>query len=185
MARVPYLTEADLAPQNRALLARNLNLYRALAHNPDTARSFGGLGLHIRFHSKLDPRLREMAILQVGYLSRAPYEFAHHIELGHQFGVTDDDIRAIIAETNGQTTDLPALDRAVLRAARELVAKPQLSDDTFAALRAGFDNERVVDLIVAISFYCGVVRVLGALQIDVEPEYQHYLIQFPLPNAAP
>lgn len=179
MARVPYLTDADVAPQNRDLLARNLNLYRALVHSPDTARSFAALGLHIRFHNKLDPRLREMAILQVGYQTRAPYEFAHHIELGRTFGVVDDDIRAIVAESNGQTSNLPPLDRAVLQAARELVAQPQLSDETFAVLRAGLDHERIVDLIVTISFYCGVVRVLGALEIDVEPEYQHYLSEFP------
>ncbi len=181
MARVPYLNEADVAPQNRDLLARNLNLYRALIHSPDTARAFGALGKHIRYHNRLDPRLRELAILQVGYATRAPYEFAHHIELGHTFGVSDDDIRAMIAETHGETSSLPALDRAVLRAARELAVEPKLSDETFAALSAGLDHERIVDLIVAISFYCGVVRVLGALQMDVEPEYQHYLAEFPLP----
>lgn len=182
MARVPYLTEAEVSPQNRDLLARKLNLYRALIHSPDTARSFAGLGLHIRYHNKLDARLREMAILQVGYAARAPYEFAHHLELGRQFGVSEVDIRAIAAETKGEASALPPLDRAVLRAARELVAQPRLNDETFAALQKGLDNERIVDLIVTIGFYCGVVRVLGALEIDVEPEYQHYLAEFPLPT---
>ncbi|MBI2802984.1 MAG: carboxymuconolactone decarboxylase family protein [Gammaproteobacteria bacterium] len=182
MARVPYLTEADVAPQNRDLLARKLNLYRALIHSPDTARSFAALGMHIRFHNKLDARLREMAILQVGYATHAPYEFTHHLELGHQFGVRDEDVRAIIAETKGETSALPPLDRAVLRAARELVAQPRLNDETFAELHKSLDDERIVDLIVTIGFYCGVVRVLGALQIDVEPEYQHFLTEFPLPT---
>jgi alkylhydroperoxidase family enzyme len=182
MARVPYLTEADLSPQHRDLLARNLNLYRALAHSPDTARHFSALGLHIRYQLKLDPRLREMAILQVGYLARAPYEFSHHIEIGHTFGVSDDDIHALVAESNGETTALSPLDRAVLRAARELVAQPMLSDETYAALRKDLEQEQIVELIMTISFYCCVVRVLGALQIDVEPEYRHYLEKFPLPS---
>ena len=137
MARVPYLTEKELAAQNRDLLTRNLNLYRALVNSPDTARSFMALGMHIRFHMKLDPRLRELAILQVGYRTRAPYEYAHHIELGRQFGVSDDDLAAIAQETRGETSALPALDRAVLGAARELTDGTQLSDETFAALRAG------------------------------------------------
>ena len=183
MARVPYLEEQDLAPENRDLLTRKLNLYRALANSPDTARSFMALGMHIRFHNQLDPRLREMAILQVGYLSRAPYEYAHHIELGRQFGVTDQDLAAIAAETRGERSGLPALDRAVLSAARELVVGTAVSDVTFAALRTGLDHERVVDLIVTIGVYCGVVRVLGALQIDVEPQYQHYLNDYPLPTS--
>src|SRR4249919_3735658 len=62
MARVPYLNPSDLAPENRDLLTRNINLYRALTHSPDATRSFLGLAQYIRYHSKLDPRLREMAI---------------------------------------------------------------------------------------------------------------------------
>ena len=182
MARVPYLNKADLAPENRDLLTRNINLYRALVHSPDGMRSFVGLGQYIRFHSRLDPRLREMAILQVGYSAGSPYEFSHHIKIGRDFGVTDDDIRAIEAETKGQPTNLAPLDRAVLRAARELTAQPNLSDATFAKLRSALDDERIVDLVLTISFYCGVVRLLAALQIEVEDDYLHYLQEFPLPG---
>jgi alkylhydroperoxidase family enzyme len=140
------------------------------------------LARYIRFHSKLDPRLREMAILQVGYSSGSPYEYSHHIKIGREFGVTDADIRAIAAETNGEVTSLAPLDRAVLRAARELTAQPALSDETFAELSKGLDRERLVDLLLTISFYTGVVRLLAALQIDVEADYQHYLEEFPLPS---
>jgi alkylhydroperoxidase family enzyme len=182
MARVPYLEPTDLSPENRDLLARNINLYKALVNSPDCTRNFLGLAKYIRFHSRVDPRLREMAILQVGYLARSPYEYSHHIKIGREFGVTDADIQAIVAETNGQATDLPPLAKAVLRAARELTAQPQLSDATFAELRDGFDNEQMVDLLMTISFYAAVVRLLAALQIDVESDYQPYLEQFPLPQ---
>jgi len=182
MARVPYLDPSDLTPQNRDLLARNINLYRALVHSPDAARGFAGLGKYIRYHSRLDPRLREMAILQVGYVSRSPYEYSHHIKIGREFGVTDADIRAIEAESKGQPTDLPPLTQAVLRAARELTAQPSLSEATFDELRKGLDNERIVDLLMTIAFYAGVVRLLAALQIDVEDDYLQYLQEFPLPG---
>jgi hypothetical protein len=49
------------------------------------------------------------------------------------------------------------------------------------ALAADFDTERLVDLVITISFYNAVVRLLGSLAIDVEPEYQRYLEEFPLP----
>lgn len=182
MARIPYLDKKDLAPQNQDLLTRNINLNRAFAHSPDALRSFTGLAQYIRHHSRLDPRLREMAILQIGYLTRSPYEYSHHIKIGREFGVRDEDIRAIVAETNGETTKLAPLERAVLQAARELTASPDLSESTFAALRGALDYERLVDLLLVISFYCGVVRLLAALQIDVEDDYLHYLKEFPLPE---
>jgi alkylhydroperoxidase family enzyme len=134
----------------------------------------------VRHHSKLDPRLRELAIIQIGYITRTAYEYAHHIEIGRDFGVTDDDLRAIALESAGKSSSLPALDRAVLKAARELAAQPKLTDDTFAILRAALSDAHLVDLVIAISLYCGVVRVLGALEIDLEPEYAPLLAAFPL-----
>jgi len=38
MARVPYLAPSDLAPENRDLPARNLNIYPALVNRPPTHR---------------------------------------------------------------------------------------------------------------------------------------------------
>lgn len=181
MARLPFLTEADLAPGDRELLARGLNLYRVLAHSPEAARALRTPAYYVRHDSPLDPRLRELAIVQVGYVTRTAYEYAHHVELGRAVGVTDDDLRAIAAETAGHASTLPALDRAVLRAARELAAGPRLEDSTFAELQAALPARHLVDLVLAIALYCAVVRVLGALQIELEPGYAALLAEFPLP----
>lgn len=163
-------------------MARNINLYRVLAHSPNGARSFGTLGHFIRFQSRLDPRLRAMAIIQVGYLTQAAYEYSHHIKLGREFGVSDDDIRAIAEETAGRQTNLDPLAKTVLKAAREMTAHLAVSDETFAALRRGLDNELLIDLIITIAFYNGVVRLLETVRIDVEQDYLHYLQEFPLPG---
>jgi alkylhydroperoxidase family enzyme len=181
MARVSYLTPEDLAPADRELLARNLNLYRAIAHSPDGARAFAAPALYVRHHSPLDPRLRELAIIQVGYSSKARYEYAHHIEIGRTVGLSDEDIRAIAVESSGGKSHLTILERAVLTAARELVASPTLSDPVYSKLSELLDPQRIIDLIIAICTYCGVVRLLGALEIDLEPDYAHLLDEFPLP----
>src|ERR1051325_7106600 len=106
MARVPYLQQSDLPPEHQDILARPIALNRAMANSPNAARAMTGLAMYIRHKSKLDPRLREMAILQVGYLARSPYEYSHHIKIGRDFGVGGDDIRAMIAETAGRQTAL-------------------------------------------------------------------------------
>jgi alkylhydroperoxidase family enzyme len=184
MARVPYLDQQDLAAEHRDLLARNVNIFRALANSPDGARAFHGVGQFIRFKSKLDPRLRELAILMVGYVSRSPYEWSHHVEIGKRFGVTDADIRALVDEAEGRPSRLEPLAKTVLKAAAEMTRDLAVSDATFAELRGSLDNERTVDLVITIAFYNAVVRVLASLQIDVEESYQHYLDEFPLPVGA-
>lgn len=181
MARLPYLDAKDLAEADRDLLARPINLHRALVHSPHAARAFLGLGQFIRHRSRLDPRLRELAILQVGWLARSPYEWSHHVKIGLGFGVTEADIHALIADTAGKPTDLDAPTRQVLAAAREITRDGALSEAGHAALAGFLDTERLTDLILTIGFYTAVVRVLASLEIDVEPEYRPYLDRFPLP----
>ena len=181
MARVPYLSTSDLKPEDQELLAREINLNRALVHSPNGTRAFSRLGGFIRNGSKLDGRLRELAILQVGYLTRSRYEYSHHIKIGRDFGVSDNDIQALIDESAGRPTHLDALSSAVLRAAREMTTDLAITDATFAELEASLDHECLTDLVITIAFYCGVVRLLASLEIDVEEEYLHYLDEFPLP----
>lgn len=181
MARVPYLDAADLAAANQELLKRPISLHRALVHSPDAARAMNGMGHFIRYGSKLDPRLRELAILQVGWLARSPYEWSHHVKIGHDFGVTDDDIKALIDDTAGKPVTLDAMAKTVLLAAREMTQDGAMSAATFATLQSALGHEQIVDLTVTIAFYNAVVRVLATLQIDVEDDYMPYLRQFPLP----
>jgi alkylhydroperoxidase family enzyme len=182
MARLPYLDRSDLQPEHQDLLKRNINLHRLLVHSPVAMRAWNQFAHFIRHESRLDPRLRELAILQVGYLERSPYEYSHHVKIGREFGVSDDDIRAIAEETEGRPSSLDPLDKAVLRAAREMTHGLSISERTFQELSQSLDNERLTDLVLTIAFYNSVVRILATLQIDVEDEYQPYLQEFPLPR---
>jgi len=183
MARLPYLNEADLSPDDRDLLARPINLHRLLTHSPNAARAFNALGMFIRYESVLDPRLRELAILTVGYVTRSPYEYSHHVKIGQDFGLEEREIAALARYLDGEAdAPLGALERLVADAARELTEHPALGDETYAALERHFSSEALVDLVTTIAFYNSVVRVLGAFEIDVEDDYAPYLEAFPLPS---
>jgi alkylhydroperoxidase family enzyme len=180
MARLPYIEKKDLPPDQQDLLKREITLYKCLAHSPNGARAFQGLGGFIRHKSRLDGRLREIAILAVGWITQAPYEWSHHVKIGQDFGVTEDDIRGLIAECEGQPSSLEPVAKLIVKAAREMTTGLAVSDATFAKLKESFDNERLTDLVITMAFYNAVVRYLGSMRIDVEPEYQPYLDKFPL-----
>jgi alkylhydroperoxidase family enzyme len=182
MARLPYLDKSDLLPEHQDLLARNLNLYRVLAHSPRAARSLNTLARYIRDGSRLEPRLRELAILQVSYMTGSAWGYSHHVRIGREVGLSDEEIRAVAEETAGRPSKLEPLAKTVLRAAREMTLDLAISDATFAALRRELDNERLTDLVVTISFYNGLVRLLETMQVDVEEDYLPYLDEFPLPK---
>jgi alkylhydroperoxidase family enzyme len=180
-ARVPYLNQDDLSDENKDLLKRPIWLTRALVNSPATARAFHGLGNHIRYGMTLDMRLRELAILQVGWQARSPFEWSHHVKLGMDFGVTEADIEGLIAESEGRPSDLAPLEKKILLAAREMADHIEMPEPLFRELQAELGNEQMVDLVVTIATYCAVVRILASLAIEVEPEYQPYLDMFPLP----
>jgi alkylhydroperoxidase family enzyme len=127
----------------------------------------------------LDARLRELVILQIGYCSGSDYEFSHHIEIGHDFGVSDEDIHALMAETRGEDSNLGKLDRLAITAAREMVKQGAIQENTLASLTTLLSNQEVIELVMIASFYVGVVHLLASLNIDVETDYLPYLAQFP------
>ena len=184
MARLPYLEADQVAPQYRDMLKRNTNLHKLLVNSPDMAKSFNDVGNFIRFKSKLDPRLRELAILQVGWLERSEYEFTHHVKIGKDFGVTDEDIQGLMAETEGKPSKLEPLAKAILKGAREMTRDIGMSDATFAEIKQLLSDEHMVDLVLTIAFYCAVVRVLATMKIDNEPQYKEVLKQYPIPGVS-
>jgi alkylhydroperoxidase family enzyme len=171
MARVNYLNASDVQPDERELFRRGLNLYRVLAHSPQAARNFQSFARFLRYESRLDPRLRELAILQIGYLTRTGYSFYGHAGIvAPEFGVTEDDIRNMICETQGVPSNLEPLASTVIRAAREVTTEFEMSDETFTALEAELDEAELVDLVSTIAFYNAAIRFIKTMQIDVEPQ---------------
>ena len=184
MARLPYLEPDQVAPEYRDMLKRNTNLHKLLVNSPDMAKAFNGIGNFIRFKSKLDPRLRELAILQVGWLEKSEYEFTHHVKIGKEFGVTDDDIAALMIETEGIQSKLEPLARAILKGAREMTRGLEMEMTTFAEIKKHLSNEEMTDLVLIIAYYCAVVRILATMKIDNEPFYKEVLQQYPIPGVS-
>jgi len=180
MARLPYIDADQLPPEQRDLLKRPINLTRLLVNSPGMAKAFHGIGGYIRNKSTLDSRLRELAILQVGWMEKSEYEFTHHVKIGKEFGVTDEDIQGLFLETEGKPSKLEPLAKAILKGAREMVRDIGMSDATFAEIKQHLSNEHMTDLVLTIAFYCAVVRVLATMKIDNEPYYKEVLQQYPL-----
>ena len=176
---MPYLNAGDLDEADRALLSRPINLFRALAHDPDGLREFQRVGEWIRHRGQLDARLRELAILRVGYVTRCAYEFSHHVRIGREFGLTSDDINLVRRPGLGQAPDAGAA--VVIAAATEITQDLGLADETWRRLAAQLGTSVAVELVLVVAHYCAVVRVLNSLRVDVEPEYEQYLREFARP----
>ncbi len=175
MARVPYLNREDLPEEHRAIFDDLIaqrgtpvgNIFRALAHAPRLLRSFLALGGELRNATKIDPKLRELAICTVGLLADAQYEFTHHWNLALRAGVRHEQLEHLgDYEKSPHFTDQ---ERAVIRYATEATRNVRVSDATFDALRSFLDKQRILELVQNVAFYNAVVRILEPLKVELEP----------------
>ncbi|KPF60994.1 hypothetical protein IP88_15825 [alpha proteobacterium AAP81b] len=146
------------------------NIFKTLAHHPRLATAFAAWGGQVLFRSSLDARTREMAILRVGWLARATYEWHHHVAIGRDHaGMTDADFAHVRA---GPTPGSDADDDVLLRAVDELVGDHCIGDATWQQLAKRFDNVQIIDLIFAVGQYTMVSMALNSLGVQLEPEYR-------------
>jgi alkylhydroperoxidase family enzyme len=174
MARLAYVDEdspgAD-AELLRAMLSRRggrlLNLDRQLLHSAPLARGWNGLMGAIRGEMLLDDALRELVVLRVAVLNRAPYEFAQHAPVALAAGLSQPQVDAVRDWQGSALFD--ARERDVLAYTDAVTLQVQVPQGLFDALRAHLSDREVVELTATAAGYNMVSRFLEALQIEIEP----------------
>ena len=139
-----------------------LNVFTTLAHNPRLLKRVNVLGGLFLTRSSLPPRDRELVILRVGARSLCDYEFGHHVLIGRQAGLTDDEIEAVAAV--GDERDWPTADAELLAFTDELLDQCSLGDETWEQLYLRFQPDQLVELVALVGFYrmlCGVLNTCG------------------------
>jgi len=173
MARVSLLDKEQASPGFRERFQkmeegghRVLNLFKAMAHSPQVGRRFLGLGNAILFKGVVPPPLRELAILRVGHINQANYEWTQHVPIALRVGVRQEQIDALPEwKTSGE---FDKTEQAILRYTDEETLNIRVRDETFAAVRAILTEEGVVELTTTIGYYGMVCRILEALQVELE-----------------
>ena|SRR5215210_1674161 len=175
MARVSLVApEAATAEQQAAFAAVGAsrggvgNLWRALAHSPQIARSLGAVGAFLRFECNLPASLREAVILAVAGRWDCAYEQLHHHPLAARLGVAPAAMAALDAGRAPASGALPRLDDAAVRYALAL-ARDGRADATLAdELRAGLGEQGLVELTSLVGYYTLLALVLNGLEVDLD-----------------
>jgi len=172
MPRIPYADPSDpnLDPDAAALLGKlpPLNIMKIMAHGGPAFGAFTRMGTALLYKGKLDPVLREMAIVRVGILCNAAYEVYQHEQISRDVGMPEDKLKAL--KVGPDDPIFNDVERAVLRLTDEVVKNIKASDETFAAAAAHFDNREMVELIMCIGFYITASVFLENFEVEIEPE---------------
>ncbi|MGV3770587.1 MAG: carboxymuconolactone decarboxylase family protein [Sphingobium phenoxybenzoativorans] len=172
MPRIPYPAPETLSDLKREILSgafgRVLNISRMVMHTPDPfwapQRALGRAAI---FDVTIDPRLRELIILRVAYLSRSDYEIYHHESIAAGLGVTAEEQHAL---KTGDFSVFPDDEKALCHFVSELVADVSPSDATLEAMRQRFSLPTIFEMMIITCIYMMLARVAAVSGVEIEDE---------------
>lgn len=170
MPRVPLVPQethdAVLRPIFEVFTTSNRDvpdLYRALGNAPTLLKAWTDFAWPLRHEASTPRSLRELAILRVAQMTGADFEWKAHSAFALKNGVTQqqlDELDAWRVSTNFSDDE-----RAMLAFTEQLTTNLAVDDETFAPLHERWSAPEIVELILTVSFYSCVSRVLNSLQI--------------------
>jgi alkylhydroperoxidase family enzyme len=143
-----------------------LVLFRVLARSPRVYAKFNAGGL-------LDPgplvmRYREIAIDRTCALNRCAYEWGVHIAFfAARVNLTAEEIHALAAPAVDALAWAPE-ERAIIALCDDLHATSRISEETWRALSAAFDEAQILELIALAGFYRTVAYFANGLELPAE-----------------
>lgn len=175
--RFKTLTEAEMTPEQKRLAQAIIagprkqmrgGPFQALLRSPALGDIVQQFGAHVRFNSVLPDALKEFAIILTARHWTAQYEWVAHSRMGLAAGL---DPQKVAAVAEGRRPDgMSADEHAIYAFATELLQKGEVSDQSFDAVKAGWGERGVVELILTLGYYTTVSMILNVHRHPIPPD---------------
>lgn len=151
------------------------NIFRTLARHPDLFRNWLPFGGYLLVGGTIAPTERELMILRTAVRCGSSYEWGQHARISERMGIDRETIDRVIQgpEASGWTDH----ESALLRAVDELHDGARISDATWDALAARYDEAQLIELTMLIGQYHMVAFALNSLGVQLDEGLE------PLPDA--
>ena len=147
---------------------KGLNLLGTFAHHPELTRVYNTFNGHLLFSTTLDLRTRELLVLRVAARRQAAYEWAQHVVLAGDVGISDEEVLRVAEGPDAEGWS--AYDAAVLRAADELVDDACITDATWATLAEALDAQQLLDLIFTVGAYDALAMMMRSVGVPLDAD---------------
>ncbi|MQY18986.1 carboxymuconolactone decarboxylase family protein [Nocardia macrotermitis] len=191
MARIPPLPVREWPAEMRDALAaldppqprhppaiktgrpKGRNTLGTFAHHPALARAFFAFNGHVVRATTLSERQRELLIMRVALLRKSGYEWAQHVFLSRDAGLSDEEISRIAYGPDAPFWD--PLDAALLRSTDELIEDGTITDSTWAVLASALDAKQLLDVVFTVSAYDAIARMFNAVELEMDDDLPELL----------
>ena len=129
---------------------------------------------------KLNPQLRELAILRTGIVGDSRFEYSQHMKVARLVKLSEEKLAAIKSWT---ISDLfSPVERAVMAATDELLSRNLVEDATFAALQKHLSDQEILELFYAVGLWRMHGLITRALHLEYDNDTTDRMQEVPAPE---
>jgi alkylhydroperoxidase family enzyme len=115
------------------------------------------------YNGTIPKRERELAVLRIAWLCRAPYEWGEHVDIGKRYGVTAEEIER--ATQGSAAPGWSEHDAAVLRGVEELLGDTMISDETWDTLAKSWSEQQLMEFPMLVGAYVSTAMQQNSLRL--------------------
>ncbi len=148
-----------------------LHILTVMAHHPTFLGPFIEWATALAQHGLLTRREQEILALRVALHCRSEFEWGHHVVYARAAGMTEEDIDRVVA--GADAPGWSESEQALVRAVDELTSAAfDIGDDTWAVLRAHYDDARLTEIPFVVGQYTMLSMFANGLGVVLEPDYE-------------
>ena len=145
----------------------DIAVFQILLKNPGVAAALSGSLTALLWKGRLDPRLRELVIMRIGWSTGSMYEWTQHWRVATGIGMDEADILSVRDWRNHD--DYGPAERAVLAATDESLSTGVISDDVWASCQEHVGGDDIlIELVVAIGNWTLFSSMLRTLRVPLD-----------------
>lgn len=129
------------------------------------------LGIELAARGTIPARERELAILRLALLARAPFEWCEHVDIGKAFGVTPEEIERVVEGSSAPGWTVH--EAALLRAVEELIADHCIADATWETLAKTYDEKQMFEVPMLVGSYLMTALQQNSLKIQPKSGFDY------------
>lgn len=182
--RLPWFTPDELDAEQRAYYEKLLSgprdmsaltdsegrlhgAFNARLLDPPVGTAIQELGAALRFHSKLDDKLRELTILTVASHERCDFEWNGHAAIAKKAGLTAEQLEGVRA--GNAIPSLSYQEELTWRVAKALLDEGDLAAALFAEAMDELGPAVLFDIVSLVGYYRHTAMAMRVWQVPLRP----------------
>lgn len=177
--KIAALDDSEMASETRTLVdtirlsagagtaAEVPEYMRTMVKHPELFRVQMEMGT-VLFKGLISPRERELAVLRIGWLAGAPYEWGEHVKISQRYGVTKEEIARV--QQGSAAAGWSEHEAAILRGVEELLSDFAVSDATWNTLAKTWDEAQMLEYPSMVGQYVVTAFIQNSVRSRLAPE---------------